>query len=132
VLCKDRLLKKFRSQYSQRPTQSSVLRRIFGFNGEVAEYAHISYIASRDNTMLAQEGIDEHIPGYCAPFVIKSSSTNPNFLHYYYKERSSYSYALSLFTLFSTFLQGEGACSGKEEGCQGLTDVSGSNVTIER
>jgi hypothetical protein len=89
--------------YSQRPTQSSELCRIFGFNVEVAEYAHISDIASRDNTMLAQEGIDEHIPGYSAPIIIKSSTTNPNFLHYYYKERSSYSYALSLLTLFSTF-----------------------------
>jgi hypothetical protein len=88
VLCKDRLLKKIRSLYSQRPTQSSVLCRIFGFNVEVTEYAQISYIASRDNTMLAKEGITEHIPRFSAPFVIKSSSTDSNFLQYNFWERA--------------------------------------------
>ena len=62
MLCKDRVFETFRSLYTQRPTQSSVLRRIFGFNAEVTEYARISRIASCDHNMLAQEGIVERIP----------------------------------------------------------------------
>ncbi len=63
MLCKDRVFEPFRSLYTQRPTQSSVLRRSLGFNAEVAEYARISRIASRDHNLLAREGIVERIPG---------------------------------------------------------------------
>jgi hypothetical protein len=69
VLCKDRVFKSFRSLYTQRPAQSSVLRRSFGFNAEVAEYVCISRMASRDHK-LAQNGIVEHIPRLSAQFVI--------------------------------------------------------------
>ena len=85
MLRKDRVFKRFRSLYTQRPTQSSVLRRIFGFNAEVTEYARISRIASCDHNMLAQEGIIACIPGLSAQFVIKSHSTDPDSLHYFYR-----------------------------------------------
>jgi hypothetical protein len=102
VLCKDRVFEAFRSLYAQQPTQSSVLRRILNFNAEVAEYARISRIASRDHNMLAHEGIVARIPGLSAQFVIKSLSTDPACLHYNCREMSSYSFSISLFTLFST------------------------------
>ena len=102
VLCKDRVFETFRSLYTQRPTQSSVLRRSLGFNAEVTEYARISLIASRDHNMLAQEGIVERIPGLTAQVVIKSPSTDPHCLHYNYRRRNSYSFSTSLFTFFST------------------------------
>jgi hypothetical protein len=102
VLCKDRLFETFRSLYTQRPTQSSVLRRSLGFNVEVTEYARISRIASRDHNMLAQEGIIERIPGFSVPIVIKSPSTDPDCKHYNYRGRSYHSFSTSLFTLFST------------------------------
>jgi hypothetical protein len=101
VLCKDRLIERFRSLYAQRPTQSSVLRRRLVFNAEVAENACISRVASRTHIMLAQEGIAECIPGLTAQFVIKLSSTNPGCLHYNYRGRNSYSFSTSLFTFFS-------------------------------
>jgi hypothetical protein len=102
VLCKDRVFDPFRSLYTQRPTQSSVLRRILGFNAEVAEYARISRIASRDHNMLAQEGIVERIPEFSAQCVIKSPSTDPDCLLYDYMGRSFYTFSISLFMLFST------------------------------
>ena len=74
MLCKDRVFEPFRSLYTQRPTQSSVLRRILGFNAEVAKYACIS----RNHNILAHEGIVERIPELSAHFVIKSPSTNPD------------------------------------------------------
>jgi hypothetical protein len=75
VLCKGRVFEVFRSLYAQQPTQSSVLHRILNFNAEVAEYARISRIASRDHNMLAQEGIIARFPGLSAQFGIKSPST---------------------------------------------------------
>jgi hypothetical protein len=66
------------------------LRRILNFNAEVAEYAQISRIGSRDLNMLAQEGIVERIPGFSAQFVITSPSTHPGCLLYNNWERSSY------------------------------------------
>ena len=36
MLCKDRVFERFRSLYTQRPAQSSVLRRNLDFNAEVA------------------------------------------------------------------------------------------------
>ena len=101
MLCKDRLFESFRSLYSQRPTQSSVLRRRLFFNVEEAEYACISCVASLDLNMLAQEGIVERIPGFTAQFVIKSPSTDPDCSHYNYRGRNSYSFSTSLFTFFS-------------------------------
>ena len=84
--CKDRVFERFRSLYAQRPTQSSVLRRRLVFNAEVAEYACISHVASRDHNMLAPEGIVELIPGLAAQWVIKLSSTDPDCLHFSYGE----------------------------------------------
>ena len=91
MLYKDRVFERFRSLYTQRPAQGSVLRRRLVFNADVAEYAHISRIISHDHKMLAQEGIVERIPELSAQLVIKSPSTNPNCLHYMYRERNSYS-----------------------------------------
>jgi|SRR6266496_4968521 len=102
VLCKDRVFEPFRSLYTQRPTQSSVLRRSLGFNAEVAEYARISRIASRDHNLLAREGIVERIPGLSAQVIIKSPSTDPDCLYYNCRGRNSYSFSTSLFTFFST------------------------------
>jgi hypothetical protein len=132
VLCKDRLFETFRSLYTQRPAQISVLRRSLGFNIEVTEYARISCITDSDHNMLAQEGIIGHIPGVSVPSVIKSPSTDPNCLHYITGGRSSYSFSTSLFALFSTLFQVGRACSCSGEGYQYLTNVRGSNVTIER
>ncbi len=105
MLCKDRLFERFRSLYTQRPTQSSVLRRRLVFNAEEAEYACIRRVASRDHNMLAQEGIVERIPGLSAQFVIKSLSTDPDCLHYNYRGRNSYSFSTSQFTFFCSFLR---------------------------
>jgi len=102
VLCKDRVFETFRSLYTQRPTQSSVLRRSLGFNAEVAEYASISRIAFRDHNMLAQVGIVERIPGLSAQFEIKSSSIDPDCLYYNDRGRSFYTFSISRFMLFST------------------------------
>ncbi len=102
MLCKDRVFEPFRSLFAQRPTQSSVLRRSLGFSAEVTEYARISRIASRDHSMLAQEGIVERIPGLSARFVIKSPSTDPGRLSYNSSEKSKNSSSISLHTLFST------------------------------
>ena len=104
MLCKDRVFETFRSLYTQRPTQVSVLRRRLVCNAEVAEYASISGMTSREHNMLAQEGIAERIPGFSVPFIIKSPATDLNFLHYNHRGRSSYAFSTSLFTLFSTLL----------------------------
>jgi hypothetical protein len=118
VLCKDRVFETFRSLCTQRPTQSSILRRILNFNAEVAEYAQISRTASHELNMLAQEGIVERIPGFSAQFVIKSPSTHPGCLHYNNRERSSYSFSISPFTLFSTLFSRQlGAYSRSAEKC---------------
>jgi hypothetical protein len=101
VLCKDRVFERFRSLYTQRPTQGSELRRRLVFNAEVAEYARISRMASRDHNILAHEGIFERISGLTAQSVIKLSSTDPGSLHYNYRGRNSYSFSTSLFTFFS-------------------------------
>jgi hypothetical protein len=101
VFCKDRFIERFRSLYTQRPTQGSVLRRRLVFNAEVAEYAYISRVASRDHNMLAQEGINERIPGLTAQSVIKLSSTDPGCLHYNYRGRKSYSFSTSIVAFFS-------------------------------
>ena len=101
MLCKDRLIERFRSLYTQRPTQGSVLRRRLVFNAEEAEYACISCVASRDHNILAQEGIVERISVITAQSAIKLSSTDPGSLHYNYRGRNSYSFSTSLFTFFS-------------------------------
>lgn len=101
MLCKDRVFERFRSLYTQRPTQGSVLRRRLVFNAEEAEYACISRVASRGHDMLAQEGIVERIPGLAAQSAIKLSSTDPGCLHYNYRGRNSYSFSTSIFTFFS-------------------------------
>ena len=101
MLCKDRVFERFRSLYTQRPTQGSVLRRRLAFNAEEAEYACISQVASRDHNILAQEGIVERIPVITAQSAIKLSSTDPGCLHYNYRGRNSYSFSTSLFTVFS-------------------------------
>lgn len=70
---KDRVLAALRSLYTQRPAQSSVLRRHAGFSAEeVAEEAEVDRTnASRDLNQLAQEGIIERIPGRPVLFSIK-------------------------------------------------------------
>jgi hypothetical protein len=103
VLYKDRVFKRFRSLYTQRPAQSSVLCRSLVFNAEVAEHASISGMTSRDRNMLDQEWIAERIPEYSAQFVTKSPSTDPDYLHYINRVRNFNSFSTSLFRLFSTF-----------------------------
>ena len=120
MLCKDRVFETFRSLYTQRPAQSRVLRRNLVFNAEVAEYACISRVASCDHNMLAQVGIGEHILGLSAQLVIKLSSTDPDYVHYNYRRRNSYSFSTSLFTLFSTLFLDVGKCSRSVEGCRCL------------
>jgi hypothetical protein len=132
VLCKDRVFEPFRSLYTQRPTQSSVLRRSLDFNAEVAKYARISRNANRNHNMLAQEGNVERIPGLSAHCVIKAPSTNPDCCITITGGK-----VLTLFRprrLRSSllFFQDERACSCSAEGCQCLTNVRGSYVTIER
>jgi len=105
VLCKDRVFETIRSLYTPRPTQSSVLRRNLGFNAEVAEYARISRIASRDHNMLAQVGIVERIPGLSAQFEIKSPSTDPNCMYYNYRVRSFYTFRSPVYALFYSFFK---------------------------
>jgi hypothetical protein len=92
VLRKDRVFISFRSLYTQRPTQSSVLGRSLGFNAELLKYARISGITGCDHITLAHEGIVECIPGLCAQVVIKSPSKGPGcyisiaggrFLHFF-------------------------------------------------
>ena len=107
MLCKDRVIKRFRSLYTQRPAQSSVLRRSLVFKAEVAEYTCISFMASSVHNMLAQEGegIFERIPGLSAQFVITSPSTDSDCLHHNCRGRNSYSFSTLLFTLFSTLFK---------------------------
>jgi len=81
------------------------LRRRLVFNAEVAEYACISRVASRDHNMLAQEGIVERIPGLTAQSVINLSSKDSGCLHYNYRGRNSYSFSTSLFTFFLLFFK---------------------------
>jgi len=101
VLRKDRVFKRFRSLFTQRPTYSSVLRPSLGFNAELVKYSRISGMAGRDHK-LAQKGIVELIPGLSALFVITSPSTDPECLHYNCRGRNSNSLLSLLFTLFST------------------------------
>ena len=101
MLSKDRVFKRFRSLYTQRPTYSSVLRPSLGFNAELVKYARISGMAGRDHK-LAQKGIVEHIPGLSAQSVITTPSRDPECLHHNCKGRNSYPFSSSLFTLFST------------------------------
>jgi hypothetical protein len=103
VLCKDRVFETFRSLYTQRPTQVSVMCRRSVFNAEVAEYASISGMTSRDRNILAQEGIAGRFPEFSAQFATKSPSTHPDYLHYINRGRNFYSISTLLFTLFSTF-----------------------------
>ena len=104
MLCKDRVFETFRSLYTQQLAQSSVLRRSFVFNAEVAEYACISRMASRDHNM-AQNGIVEQIPGLSAQFVITSPSTDPDCLHHNCIGRKSYSFSTSLLRSLLLFLR---------------------------
>jgi len=71
---KDRVLEALRSLCTQRPAQSSALRRHAGFSAEeVAELAEVDRTnASRDLNLLAQEGIVERIPGRPVLFRIKT------------------------------------------------------------
>jgi hypothetical protein len=131
VLCKDRVFETFRSLYTQRPTQVSVLRRRLVCNAEVAEYAVINGMINRDRNMLAQEVIAERNPEFSAQFVIKSTSTDPDYLHYINRGRNFYSFSTSLFTLFSTFVQDVEVCSCSAEGCRCLINGRGSHVNIE-
>ena len=88
MLRKDRVLEALRSLCVQRPAQSSVLCRSFVFNAEVAKYACISRMASRDHK-LVQKGIVEHIPGFSVQSVITSPSRDPDCLHHNCKGRNS-------------------------------------------
>jgi hypothetical protein len=106
VLCKDRVFETFRSLYTQRPSQSSVLRRSLGFNAEVSEHARISRITSRDHKMLGREGMIERIPRFSAHIVIKSPTTDPDSLQYNYKGRNSYFFFdLTVYVLFYSFFK---------------------------
>ncbi len=71
---KDRVFEALRSLCTQRPTQSSVLRRHTGFSAEeVAELAEVDRTnASRDLNLLAQEGMIERIPGRPVLFRLKT------------------------------------------------------------
>jgi transcriptional regulator with AAA-type ATPase domain len=62
---KDRVFEALRSLCTQRPAQSSALRRHTGFSAEdVAELAEVDRTnASRDLNLLAQQGMIERIPG---------------------------------------------------------------------
>ncbi len=82
----DRILEGFRSLYAQRPAQCSVVSRTFIFNAEVAEYAYKRCLASH-HIVLAQEGIDERIPGVSARSINTSPAAYPTRLHYIYRER---------------------------------------------
>src|SRR5260370_3932409 len=72
---KDRVYEAVRALCTQRPAQSSVLRRHAGFSAEeVAEQASIDRTnASRDLNLLAQQGMVERIPGRPVLFCIKTS-----------------------------------------------------------
>ena len=132
MLCKDRVFERFRSLYTQRPTQGSELRRRLVFNAEEAEYACISRVASRDHNILAQEGIVERISVITAQSAIKLSSTDPGCSHCNYRGRNSYSFSTSLFTFFLLFFQDVEVCSCSAEGCRCLISGSSSDVNIER
>lgn len=71
---KDRVFEALRSLCTQRPAQSSVLRRHTGFSAEeVAELAEVDRTnASRDLNLLAQEGMIERIPGRPVLFRLKT------------------------------------------------------------
>ena len=133
MLCKDRVFETFRSLYTQRPTQSSVLRRSLGFNDEVTEYAHISYMASRDNTMLVQPRDRRTYPwvsyANCNQIIFNKFKLLAVKLQAEKFLTQMLSRCLYSFLLF---FQGERACSCKEDGCQCLINVSGLNLTIER
>jgi len=130
VLCKDRVFETFRSLYTQRPTQVSVMRRRSVFNAEVAEYASISGITSRDRNMPAQEGIAERIPEFSAQFVIKSPSTDPDYLHYINRGRNFSLFRPCCLRSFLLFQDVE-MCSCSAEGCRCLINGRSSHVNIE-
>ena len=132
MLCKDRVFESFRSLYTQRPTQSSVLRRRLVFNAEEAEYACFNRVASCDHNMMAQEGIVQRIPGFSAQFVIKSPSTDPDCSHYNYGGRNSYFFRPRCLRFFLLFFQDVEVCSCSAEGCRCLINGRSSNVNIER
>jgi len=71
---KDRVFEALRSLCTQRPAQSSALRRHAGFSAEeVAELAEVDRTnASRDLNLLAQQGSIERIPGRPVLFRIKT------------------------------------------------------------
>jgi transcriptional regulator with AAA-type ATPase domain/transcriptional regulatory protein LevR len=72
---KDRVFEALRFLCTQRPVQSSAVRRFIGFNAEeVAELAEIDRTnASRDLNLLAQEGMIERIPGRPVLFRLKAA-----------------------------------------------------------
>ena len=78
MLRKDRVFETLRSMCTQRPAQSSALRRYTGFSAEeVAELAQVDRTnASRDLNILVQEGLIERIPGRPVLFTIRASSTS--------------------------------------------------------
>ena len=79
LLRKDRILEALRSLCTQRPAQSSALRRHAGFSAEeVAYFAGVDRTnASRDLNLLFQEGKIERIPGRPVLFVAKTPATEP-------------------------------------------------------
>ncbi len=79
LLRKDRILEALRSLCTQRPAQSSALRRHAGFSAEeVADFAGVDRTnASRDLNLLFQEGKIERIPGRPVLFVAKTPATEP-------------------------------------------------------
>jgi transcriptional regulator with AAA-type ATPase domain/transcriptional regulatory protein LevR len=74
---KDRVFEALRSLCTQRPAQSSALRRHAGFSAEeVAELAEVDRTnASRDLNLLAQQGSVERIPG--RPVLFRISAPEP-------------------------------------------------------
>ena len=66
MFCKDRV-KRFRSLYTQWPTQSGVLYRIFAFKEEAKKYSDTFRIASYGGDMLPKKADFKPIPCYfCA------------------------------------------------------------------
>ena len=79
MLRKDRILETLRSLCTQRPPQSSVLRRDAGFSAEEIAYrAGVDRTnASRDLNLLFQEGKVERIAGRPVLFVVKKQTNEP-------------------------------------------------------
>ncbi len=132
MLCKDRVFERFRSLYTQRPTQGSVLRCRLVFNAEEAEYACISRVASRDHNILAQEGIVERIPE-----LLRNRKSN------YLQQIQAACITITegeILTLFRPhylrffllFFQDVEVCSCSAEGCRCLINGRSSDENIER